>query len=31
MDLPSLTTDKEPFNMVWGVKAVGIALLRLAW
>ncbi len=31
MDTPSLTTDREPFNMVWGVKAVGIALLRLAW
>lgn len=31
LDVPSLTTEKEPFNMVWGVKAVGIALLRLAW
>jgi hypothetical protein len=31
MDTPSLTTDREPFNMGWGVKAVGIALLRLAW
>ena len=31
LDIPALTTDKEPFNMVWGVKAVGIALLRLAW
>jgi hypothetical protein len=30
-DIPALTTDKEPYNMVWGVKAVGIALLRLAW
>jgi hypothetical protein len=31
MDFPRYTTDKEPFNMVWAVKAVGIALLRLAW
>jgi hypothetical protein len=31
MDTPSMTTDREPFDMVWGVKAVGIALLRLAW
>ncbi len=31
LDVPSVTTDKEPFNMVWAVKAVGIALLRLAW
>ena len=31
LDAPELTTDKEPFNMVWAVKAVGIALLRLAW
>ncbi len=31
MDLPSTTTDKEPKNMVWGVRAVGIALLRLLW
>jgi len=31
MDIPATTTDKEPFNMVWAVKAVGIALLRLAW
>jgi len=31
LDIPSLTTDAEPFNMVWAVKAVGIALLRLAW
>ncbi len=31
LDVPSLTTDKEPFNMVWAVKAVGIALLRMAW
>ncbi|HEY4612020.1 MAG TPA: M28 family peptidase [Bacteroidota bacterium] len=31
LDIPSLTTDVEPFNMVWAVKAVGIALLRLAW
>lgn len=31
MDVPSKTTDREPFDMVWGVKAVGIALLRMAW
>jgi len=31
LDIPSLTTDAEPFNMAWSVKAVGIALLRLAW
>jgi hypothetical protein len=31
LDTPELTTDKEPFNMVWAVKAVGIALLRMAW
>ncbi len=31
MDIPATTTDKEPFNMVWAVKAVGIGLLRLAW
>jgi hypothetical protein len=31
MDTPALTTDLESFDMVWGVKAVGIALLRLAW
>lgn len=31
MDTPEMTTDREPFDMVWGVKAVGIALLRLAW
>lgn len=31
LDVPRLTTDREPFNMVWAVKAVGMALLRLAW
>ena len=31
LDIPSLTTEMEPFNMAWAVKAVGIALLRLAW
>ncbi len=31
LDTPELTTDKEPFNMVWAVKEVGIALLRFAW
>lgn len=30
-DIPALTTEREPFNMVWAVKAVGISLLRLAW
>jgi hypothetical protein len=30
-DVPELTTEREPFNMVWAVKAVGISLLRLAW
>ncbi|MBI5464440.1 MAG: M28 family peptidase [Ignavibacteriales bacterium] len=31
LDIPNLTTSKEPFNMAWAVKAVGIVLLRLAW
>ncbi len=31
LDLPKFTTEKEPFNMVWAVKAVGLALLRIAW
>ncbi len=31
LDIPSLTTEREPFNMVWVVKATGIALMRLAW
>jgi hypothetical protein len=31
LDIPALTTDKEPSNMVWGVNAVGIALIRLLW
>ena len=31
LDLPQFTTEKEPFDMTWGVRAVGIALLRLAW
>jgi len=31
LDIPILTTDKEPANMIWGVKAVGIALIRLLW
>jgi hypothetical protein len=30
-DVPARTTEKEPFNMVAASKAVGIALLRLAW
>jgi hypothetical protein len=31
LDVPERTTEKEPFNMVVATKAVGIALLRLAW
>jgi hypothetical protein len=31
LDTPAMTTDKVPEKMEWGVKAVGIALLRLAW
>jgi hypothetical protein len=31
LDLPEMTTEREPYNMVGAVKAVGIALLRLAW
>ena len=31
LDIPVLTTDKEPAKMIWGVKAVGIALIRLLW
>ncbi len=31
LDIPRLTTDKEPFNMVWAVKAAGCVLLRTAW
>jgi hypothetical protein len=31
LDIPALTTDKEPENMVWGVNAVGIALIQLLW
>jgi hypothetical protein len=31
LDIPERTTEREPFNMTWAVKAVGIALLRLAW
>ena len=31
LDIPVFTTDKEPANMIWGVKAVGIALMRLLW
>jgi Zn-dependent M28 family amino/carboxypeptidase len=30
-DVPEVTTEREPHNMVWAAKAVGIALLRLAW
>jgi len=30
-DIPENTTEREPFNMSSAVKAVGIALLRLAW
>lgn len=31
LDVPATTTEREPFNMPWAVKAVGITLLRLAW
>ena len=31
LDVPVFTTDREPSNMIWGVKAVGIALVRLLW
>lgn len=31
LDIPERTTEREPFNMTSAVKAVGIALLRLAW
>jgi hypothetical protein len=28
LDIPRMTTEKEPFNMMWAAKAVGIALIR---
>jgi hypothetical protein len=31
LDIPQRTTEREPYDMVWAVKAVGIALTRLAW
>lgn len=31
LDIPRLTTEKEPEKMVWAVRAVGIALIRLLW
>jgi hypothetical protein len=31
LDVPERTTEREPFNMVGAVKALGIGLLRLAW
>ena len=31
LDVPKTTTEREPHNMVWAVRAVGIALLRMAW
>jgi hypothetical protein len=31
LDIPIFTTDKEPANMVWGVNASGIVLIRLLW
>ena len=31
LDVPKMTTEREPQNMVWAVRAVGFALLRLAW
>ncbi|MBN1397702.1 MAG: M28 family peptidase [Bacteroidetes bacterium] len=31
LDIPALTTDKQPANMVWGVNVAGISLIRLLW
>ncbi len=31
LDIPVFTTDRQPEKMIWGVKAVGIALIRLLW
>jgi hypothetical protein len=31
LDVPKTTTEREPYNMLWAVRAAGIALLRLAW
>ncbi len=31
LDIPERTTEREPFNMIGASKAVGIALMRLAW
>ena len=31
LDTPEMTTEREPWNMVGAVKALGIALIRLAW
>ncbi|HTY39100.1 MAG TPA: M28 family peptidase [Bacteroidota bacterium] len=31
LDIPDRTTEKEPFNMTGAVKALSIALTRLAW
>jgi hypothetical protein len=31
LDIPERTTEREPMNMVGAVKALGIALLKLAW
>jgi hypothetical protein len=31
LDIPEMTTQREPHNMVGAAKAVGLALLRLAW
>jgi hypothetical protein len=31
LDIPALTTEKQPSNMIWGANAVGIALIRLLW
>jgi len=31
LDVPSRTTEREPFNMVGAVKAAGMALMDLAW
>ncbi len=31
LDIPRLTTDKEPEKMFWAVSSVGLSLLRVLW
>jgi hypothetical protein len=31
LDVPKMTTDKEPVDMAWGVNAAGLALIRILW